>query len=129
MLRTDLFKTVDRAETRFIAVLDSLTKPDRELSIKDMDVLHCKQGRLGVGWHFLILASGTIQLGRDIETCGSHSRGLDNISVAIGVEGGVDNEGDRALTRTSAQWEALDDLLVFLKDRYPEAEVSDNPHP
>lgn len=127
MLRTDLFKTVDRAETRFIAIRDTLTKPDIEVDIKHMDAAHCKQGRLGVGWHFLVLANGTIQLGRDIDTCGSHSRDIDNRSVAIGVVGGTDKDGDRMLTRTAEQWEAIDDLVDFLSDRYPSAEVSDNP--
>ena len=117
MLRTDSFKTVDRVETRFIAIRDTLTQPD--LDIKELDVIHCKQGRLGVGWHFVVLGTGTIQLGRDIETCGSHSKGLDALSVAIGVTGGIDEAGDRTLTRTTEQWQAIDDLVRFLQDRYP----------
>ena len=127
MLRTDFFKTVERAETRFIAVRDTLKKPD--LDIKKLDAIHCRQGRLGVGWHFLVLADGTVQLGRDIDTCGSHSKGMDNLSVAVGVAGGTDENGDRALTRTAEQWEAIDDLIDFLSARYPGAEVSDNPSP
>ena len=129
MLRTDLFKTVDRVDTRFIAVRDTLTKPGLEPTIRELDVLHCKQGRLGVGWHFVVLGTGTIQLGRNIETCGSHTKGQDALSVAIGVVGGLDEEGTRALTRTTEQWKAIDDLVRFLQDRYPAATVSDNPTP
>lgn len=129
MLRTDLFKTVDRAETRFIAIRDTLTKPDLDIDIRDLDVIHCKQGRLGVGWHFVVLGTGTIQLGRNIETCGSHTKGQDDLSVAVGVVGGLDEEGTRALTRTTEQWQAIDDLVRFLQDRYPDASISDNPHP
>lgn len=129
MLRTDLFKTVDRAETRFIAVRDALFRPDTHVDVRTMDAIHCKQGRLGVGWHFFVLASGTIQLGRDIETCGSHSKGLDNVSVAVGVEGGTDEEGNRAMTRTADQLEAINDLIEFLQARYPHATLSDTPNP
>ena len=129
MLRTDLFKTADRVDTRLIAVRDTLTKPGLELTIRELDVLHCKKGRLGVGWHFVVLDTGTIQLGRNIETCGSHTKGQDDLSVAIGVVGGLDEEGKRALTRTDEQWQAIDDLVQFLQDRYPAATVSDNPTP
>ena len=129
MLRTDLFKTVDRVDTRFIAVRDTLTKPGLELTIGELDVLHCNKGRLGVGWHFVVLDTGTIQLGRNIETCGSHTKGQDDLSVSIGVVGGLDEEGKRALTRTDEQWQAIDDLVQFLQDRYPSATISDNPTP
>lgn len=127
MLRTDLFKTVERAETRFIAIRDTLTKPDPEIDVKVMDTLHCRRGSLGVGYHFLIIMGGDIQLGRDIERTGSHSRDYDNNSVAIGIVGGTDDEGERMNTRTSEQLEALDDLVEFLSARYPQAEVHDRP--
>lgn len=125
MLRTDLFKTVDRDETRFIAVRDARTNPGEPHDITVIDAAHCKQGRLGVGWHFFVLTNGTIQLGRNIETCGSHSKGLDQLSVSIGVEGGTNEKGDTALTRTEDQWSAIADLIQFLGDRYPSSEVSD----
>ncbi|WP_371731484.1 hypothetical protein, partial [Marinobacterium sp. xm-d-509] len=86
------------------------------IDIRKIDAIHCRRGRLGVGWHFLILVSGDIQLGRDIETCGSHSRGIDDLSVSIGVVGGVDEDGTRTNTRNPEQLEALTDLICFLSD-------------
>lgn len=127
MLRTDLFKTLARGETRVIAVRDTLTQADPAIDIKEMDIRHCRQGRLGVGYHFLLLVGGDIQLGRDIETIGAHSRQYDTSSVAIGIVGGTDENGDRLNTRTPEQQEALVDLVVFLSDRYPAAEVNDTP--
>lgn len=127
MLRTDLFKTVERDSTRFIAVRDTLTKPDPEIDVKVMDTIHCRRGSLGVGFHFVLILNGDIQLARDIERTGSHSKDYDNISVAIGIVGGVDPEGERVNTRTQEQREALDDLIAFLQQRYPEAEVHDRP--
>lgn len=122
-----MFKTVDRAKTRFIAIRDTLTKPDLEVDIQTMDEIHCKTGKLGVGWHFLVLTSGTIQLGRDIETCGAHSKEIDKVSVAVGVVGGVDKDGNRAYTRSPEQTQSLEDLMVILANRYPQATTSDNP--
>lgn len=128
-LRTDLFKTMPRLETKYIAIRDTLTKPDADVDILKMDVIHCRRGRLGVGYHFLVLTDGTVQIGRDIETYGSHSRKIDDCSVAVGVVGGVDQEGKRECTRTPAQVEALSDLLELLRKMYPLAVVDDDPNP
>jgi N-acetyl-anhydromuramyl-L-alanine amidase AmpD len=127
MLRTDLFKTMARGNTRVIAVRDTLTPPSDETDAYTIDTQHCRQGRLGIGYHFLVVNKGDIQLCRDIETVGSHTRNLDDISVAIGVTGGVDKEGQRTFTRNPDQIEAIDDLIAFLSQRYPEAEVNDRP--
>lgn len=131
MLRTDLFKTVRRAETRFIAVRDSLTQPDPEIDAKHLDAEHCRQGRLGIGWHFLILVCGAIVLCRDIDTVGAHSVNHDHLSVSVGIVGGLDENGDRKNTRNPEQVAALDDLVPVLKGFYPDAEVHDliPPHP
>ncbi len=127
MLRTDLFKTLARGNTRVIAVRDTLTAPSEDTDATVIDTIHCRQGRFGIGYHFLVILNGDIQLCRDIETCGSHTKNLDDISVAIGVTGGVDEEGNRSDTRNPEQVEAIADLIEFLKDRYPQAEVSDRP--
>jgi N-acetylmuramoyl-L-alanine amidase len=128
MLRCDLFPTLPRGATKYIAVRDTLTPADPDFDAYVIDTIHCKQGRLGLGYHFLILVNGDIQLGRKIDTCGSHSRNLDEISVAIGLVGGTDDAGERAFTRTPDQQDALGDLVGFLKERWPEAEIDDKPH-
>jgi hypothetical protein len=92
-----------------------------------IDARHCREGRLGIGYHFLIIDNGDIQLCRDVDTCGSHTRNFDDISVAIGVTGGITEEGTRAFTRNVEQVEALADLTVFLYALYPAAEVNDRP--
>lgn len=127
MLRTDLFKTVDRASTRFIAVRDTLTKPSANIDALVIDTIHCRQGRLGIGYHFLIITNGDIQLCRDVATVGSHSRDYDDRSVAIGIVGGTDEEGVRLNTRNPEQLEALQDLTEFLHQMYPDTEVHDRP--
>ena len=120
---------MDRADTRFIAIRDTLTKNSADIDVRKLDERHCKQGRLGIGWHFLILTCGSIQLGRGIKTCGSHSINLDRISVAAGIVGGLDDEGSKAFTRNDAQQASLTDLIAFLQSRYPDAEVNDRPVP
>lgn len=119
MLRTDLFKTVDRASTRFIAIRDTKTPADPEIGAKEIDRRHCNRGRLGIGYHFLILVCGAIVLCRDIETIGAHSKNYDDISVAVGIVGGTEDDGKtRSYTRNPEQIAALDDLVEVLSQRY-----------
>lgn len=127
MLRTDYLKTKARDETRVIAVRDTLTPPSEDTDVYTIDQSHCRQGRFGIGYHFLVVDQGHIQLGRDIETCGSHTKNLDDISVAIGVTGGVNENGDRTFTRNPEQIAAVNDLISFLTERYRDAEVQDDP--
>ena len=128
MLRTNLFKTVARGETRVIAVRDTLTAPSEDTNAFTIDAQHCRQGRFGIGYHFLVIHNGNIQLCRDVHTCGSHTRNLDDISVSIGVTGGIDENGDRMFTRNLEQVSSIDDLITFLSQVYPEAKVDDRPH-
>lgn len=128
-LRADIFTTAERAETRFVAFRDTITIPDEQTDVRTIDLKHCRQGRFGCGFHFLITTKGDVQLGRPVETIGSHSRHYDRISVGVGVVGGLNEEGKRAFTRTVEQQAALDDMLTFLQERYPLAELNDVPHP
>lgn len=128
-LRTDLFPTVNRGTTQFIAVRDTLTRADEapETNAQSLDMKHCSQGRFGIGYHFLILTNGVIQLCRRIGSCGNHSRNLDDVSVAVGIVGGADEEGNRVHTRTDEQDGSLEGLLGFLGELYPDAVVHDRP--
>lgn len=127
MLKAEVFKTMDRAETRFIAVRDTLTLPDPSIDAYEIDRKCSRQGRLGIGVHFLINMDGDVQLARPVETVGSHSRNYDNVSVAVGVVGGLNEDGDREYTRSPEQEEVLSDLVTFLRSIYPEAEPHDLP--
>jgi hypothetical protein len=123
MLRTDHFPTNDRASTRFIVCRDTLTPPDPEIDILELDTIHCRKGRIGVGFHFVILPNGTIQLGRRISSTGCFAAGLDQIAVGVGLVGGlVENPPHgfkKGYTRTPEQSLALTDLIEVLRDIYP----------
>lgn len=126
-LRCNLFPTNPRGSTRFIAVRDTLTSNKEDFDAYTIDAIHCRQGRLGIGYHFLIRTKGDIQLCRHHERIGSHSKNLDEISVAIGLIGGAGPDGVRVNNRTPEQLEALEDLIAVLQERYPQAELDDRP--
>ena len=49
-----------RLETKFIVVHSSQTTPEEDLSAKDIDTLHRKDGLLQNGYHKIIKRDGTI---------------------------------------------------------------------
>lgn len=125
-LRSNLFKTLPRERTDYIAVRDTITENTEDIEASHIDAIHCRQGRLGVGYHFLILTSGDITLCRHIDTVGSHTKRMDDISVAIGIVGGLEGK-IRTNTRNLAQLEALNAIVDVLLDIYPNAELHDRP--
>lgn len=60
---------------------------------------------------------------RDEDTVGAHARGYNAISLGVCYEGGLDENGKAADTRTPRQKEALHRLVHELLQRYPEAKV------
>ena len=60
---------------------------------------------------------------RDEDTVGAHARGFNAISLGVCYEGGLDEDGKAADTRTSHQKESLHRLVRELLQRYPDAKV------
>jgi len=88
--------------------------------IKDIRKWHVQErGWSDVGYHYIILLDGTIQLGRDLKTTGAHVSGYNSNSIGvcyIGGKHGVD-------TRTTQQKVALVYLVGSLKRIFKSAEV------
>ena len=57
------------------------------------------------------------------EKGGAHARGFNAISLGVCYEGGLDENGKAADTRTSRQKEAMHRLVSELLQRYPDAKV------
>lgn len=72
-----------------------------------------------IGYHFVILLDGTIQLGRKIEVVGSHVKGHNLTSIGICYIGGEDGED----TRTDEQKFSLRMLLTTLKLIFNKADI------
>ena len=111
-----------RLETKFIVVHSSQTTPKEELSAKDIDAIHRKSGLLLNGYHKIIKRDGTVEDGRDINSCGVHvvARGQVSNQNSIGVclIGGKSLKGEPDCNYTLAQFKALHELLVELQKQY-----------
>ena len=107
-----------------IVVHCSATREDCTLSPEDLDLIHRRRGFNGTGYHYYIRKDGSVHPARPLERVGAHAKGFNANSIGICYEGGLDEEGRPADTRTQAQRFALLDLLTILKHQYPEAQIA-----
>ena len=104
-----------------IVIHCSATREDKDFTEYDLDVCHRRRGFNGAGYHFYIRKNGDIKSTRPIEKIGAHAKGFNRESIGICYEGGLNERGCPADTRTYAQKCSLLDLLRQLKTDYPTA--------
>lgn len=75
-----------------------------------------------IGYHFVIMLDGTVQICRPIDKIGCHASGHNARSIGICYIGGLDSKGKVKDTRTPAQKASLISLIKDLKNRYPTIE-------
>lgn len=106
------------------------TPEGKHFTVADIDRWHRKRGFNCVGYHFVILLDGTIQVGRAIKEVGAHAGPKYNpTSIGICYIGGCEAIADKngkyhsKDTRTKEQKEALLQLLCALRKRFPESRI------
>ena len=107
-----------------IIVHCSAVRPDQTSSAAQIDTWHRRRGwKLGIGYHYVIRRDGSVEPGRPEYMVGAHCQGHNAHSIGVCYEGGLDEKGRAADTRTPAQKLTLYTLLVSLKQDYPDAEI------
>ena len=105
-----------------IVVHCSATRCDRRFSVEDL--IACHDARFGfTGYHYYITRDGHVYQTRHELLVGAHARGYNQHSLGVCYEGGQDQLGNPADTRTAAQKRALFRLLRRLKAAHPDAEI------
>ena len=77
----------------------------------------------GIGYHYYITRDGQLYQTRPEQEVGMHALHYNAHSIGICYEGGLDEKGHEADTRTPEQRAALIALLRSLKADYPNAEI------
>lgn len=72
-----------------------------------------------IGYHFYITRNGRVETTRPLERMGAHAKGHNAHSIGICYEGGLDEQGQIADTRTEEQKKAMAKLIVQLKQQFP----------
>ena len=102
-----------------IVVHCSATRFDRSYTEHDLTTDHLRRGFSGAGYHFYIRKNGDIKTLRPLERPGAHARGCNAHSVGICYEGGLNERGRPADTRTDFQKHSLRALVLLLLKDYP----------
>ena len=75
------------------------------------------------GYHYYITRDGTVYQTRHEQLVGAHAKGYNQHSLGVCYEGGLDEHGNAADTRTPKQKRALLRLLCRLKKAHPDARI------
>ena len=104
-----------------IVIHCSAVRPGQRSSAEDIDKWHKDRGWKGIGYHYVIRRDGSIEKGRDIAEVGAHCYPHNSHSIGICYEGGLNEKGEAADTRTPEQKEVLRKLVVQLHRKFPKA--------
>jgi N-acetyl-anhydromuramyl-L-alanine amidase AmpD len=107
----------------YLVVHCSATVEGKHITAEDIDRWHKQRGWSGIGYHYVILLDGTVQEGRPEAKIGAHVKGYNKNSIGVCYIGGLSKNKAPKDTRTPAQKAALEQLLIDLKDKYPNAEI------
>ena len=105
-----------------IVIHCSATRCDRRFSVEDL--IACHNARFGfTGYHYYVTREGQLYQTRHENLVGAHARHYNQHSIGVCYEGGLNEQGKPADTRTEAQKATLWHLLKSLKVDYPNAKI------
>ena len=108
---------------QYIVVHCSATRANIPFTEEQLLKCHLQRGFKCIGYHFYITRDGELHHCRPVSEPGAHVRGFNRHSIGICYEGGLDENGYPADTRTQAQRFTLLDLLTILRHQYPKAQI------
>lgn len=110
-------------DIRYIVVHCSATRASQPYPPEALERDHQARGFHSAGYHFCIRRSGIICPLRPLSQMGAHVLGYNRCSYGVCYEGGLDDDGRPADTRTPAQRTALIQLLQLLLKLAPQATI------
>ena len=106
-----------------IVIHCSATRCNKDFLVEDLESCHRARGFNGIGYHYYITKDGKLHPTRSEDVQGAHAKHYNKNSIGICYEGGLDEKGKPADTRTEAQKRTLHALLYSLKADYPDAQI------
>ncbi|MFV0587847.1 N-acetylmuramoyl-L-alanine amidase [Bacteroides reticulotermitis] len=111
-------------EIKLLVIHCSATRCNEPFTVDQLRQAHLARGFQDIGYHFYITRDGVLHHCRQVSEIGAHVQGFNRHSIGICYEGGLNEQGIPADTRTTAQRFALLDLLTILRKQYPEAQIA-----
>ncbi len=107
-----------------IIVHCTATRAGIDCTVEDIRRWHRLQGWSDIGYHYVVYRDGSVHEGRNVNIAGAHCLGHNTYSIGVAYVGGVARDGKTpADTRTVAQAEGLEKLMVELRRMYPQAHI------
>ena len=97
-----------------IVIHCSATRADVPLSPRQLEEMHRQLGFDGCGYHYYVRRDGEICTMRPVDRPGAHAKGYNRHSIGVCYEGGLDEQGRPADTRTELQKRSLRVLVRVL---------------
>ncbi len=116
----------DRREITEVIVHSSATPEGANFTVDDIDRWHRRRNFRCIGYHFVVYLDGSIHPGRPVEEMGAHCPANRHNYHSIGVcyIGGVAKDGHTPKdTRTPEQKQAMQELLMKIKEVYPKIKI------
>lgn len=110
-------------EIRQIIIHCSATMPHQDIGAEQIREWHKMNGWEDIGYHYVIRINGIVEKGRPLQNPGAHARGWNGESLGICLVGGLNDDGQPDKTFNGYQLDILRDLLWYLTDRFPAAEI------
>ena len=104
---------MERGKTDMIVIHHTGNPNDDDLSAEEIHQSHLANGWAGIGYHFVIRKDGTIELGRPIDSVGSHAYGENYHTIGIHICGNFEQAEP-----TTEQIEAAAQLIAKLCNDY-----------
>lgn len=114
---------MDKKAIKYIVIHCSATRSSQTHSATELERDHRSRGFDGAGYHFYIRRDGATKPMRPLSRIGAHTLGYNRCSIGVCYEGGLNDHGQPADTRTAEQRAALLDLLGRLRQTYPRAVI------
>lgn len=111
-------------EIKLLVIHCSATRCNAFFPVECLRASHLSRGFRDIGYHFYITRDGRLHHCRPVNQPGAHVHGFNLHSIGICYEGGLDEHGRPADTRTRMQRLTLLDLLTILKHQYPNARIT-----
>ena len=97
-----------------IVIHCSATRADVPLLPRQLEEMHRQRGFDGCGYHYYVRRGGEICTMRPVDRPGAHAKGYNQHSIGVCYEGGLDEQGRPADTRTELQKRSLRVLVRVL---------------
>lgn len=111
--------TTNKRIIKEIIVHCTATPEGKDYTVDSIRQWHLQRRFSDIGYHYVIHLDGSISKGRDESIIGAHCTGHNTYSIGVCYVGGCKSDGKTPKdTRTSAQKQALLDLLKKLKNKY-----------